>query len=205
MRCLILSSLLTLVCGCSSAYRHLRPTKADMSALQKFKPNFTVALYGTQVDVIGNHLSGILLIKKMPDSSTRLVFSNEVGFKFFDFAYLADGTFKVYSIIEQMNKKPVIKTLRKDFELLLMNNLDSSKLVTRSAEGLIYYSFKQSSGYYHYITNTGGDTLIRMERASARKPVMQAIMRHYQNGMPDTIGVSHTKFTFTIGLKRIIQ
>ena len=104
-----------------------------------------------------------------------------------------------------MNKKPVIKTLRKDFELLLMSNLDSSKLVTRSADGLIYYSFPQSSGYNHYITNTRGDTLIRMERASKRKPVTQAIMRNYQKGVPDTIGVSHTKFKFTIGLKRIIQ
>jgi hypothetical protein len=205
MRCLLSGSLLVLMFGCSSAYRDLQPVSAPAAALDKFKPAFSVALYNTQVDVVGNHLSGILLIKKMPDSSIRLVFSNQVGFKFFDFAYLPDGSFKVYSIIDQMNKKAVIKTLRKDFELLLMNNLDSSKLVTRSAEGLIYYSFRQSSGYNHYITNAGGDTLVRMERASKRKPVMVAIMKNYQKGIPDTIGVSHKKFEFTIGLKRISQ
>ncbi|MBK7307905.1 MAG: hypothetical protein IPI88_13305 [Chitinophagaceae bacterium] len=50
--------------------------------LQKFKPAFTVALYNTTVDVMGNHFSGLLLIKKMPDSSTRMVFSNEMGLGF---------------------------------------------------------------------------------------------------------------------------
>ena len=96
----------------------------DITGLQKFKPAFTVALYNTQVDVVGNHLSGLLLIKKMPDSSTRMVFSNEMGFKYFDFEFAADGNFKVYSIIKQMNRKAVLKTLRKDFELILMNKLE---------------------------------------------------------------------------------
>ena len=38
-------------------------------------------------NVVGNHLSGLLLIKKMPDSSTRMVFSNEMGLGFFDFEF----------------------------------------------------------------------------------------------------------------------
>ena len=139
----------------------------------------------------------------MPDSSTRLVFSNEMGFKFFDFAYLSTGEFKVYSIIEQMNKKAVIKTLRKDFEILLMEQLDSTKLVTRTDGKFIYYSFPNEKGFNHYITDK--DSLVRVERASKRKPVMRAIMNNYVDGVPDTIGLSHTKFKFTIGLKRIIQ
>jgi hypothetical protein len=42
-----------------------------------------------------------------------------------------------------------------------------------------------------------------MERASKRKTVVQAIMKNYSKGTPDTIGVSHKTFNFTIGLKRI--
>lgn len=203
MRCLLSGSLIVVLFSCSSEYRALQPVSADFSRLQQFKPAFTVAMYHTQVDVVGNHFGGILLIKKMPDSSTRLVFSNEMGFKFFDFAYLPNGEFKVYSIIEQMNKKAVIKTLRKDFEILLMEQLDSAKLVTRTNGKLIYYSFPNEKGFNHYIT--ANDSLVRIERASKRKPVMQGIMKNYVNGVPDTIGLSHTKFKFTIGLKRIIQ
>ena len=84
---LILSSCLTfgILLSCSPSYKQMQSAEADVNVLQKFKPNFTVALYNTTVDVVGNHLSGLLLIKKMPDSSTRMVFSNEMGFGFFEF------------------------------------------------------------------------------------------------------------------------
>lgn len=189
--------------GCSSTYKHLQPATGNINNLQKFKPSFSVALYNTKVDVIGNHLSGLLLIKKMPDSSIRLVFSNEIGFKFFDFEFSKSGEFNVFSIIKQMNKKAVIKTLRKDFELILMEKLDSSSVIIRKEDGLLYHTFPQSKGYNHYITNIAGDTLIRMERSSKRKPVVQVTMKDYIHGIPDTIGVSHKNFNFTIGLKRI--
>ena len=120
MRCLLFSSVLFVLAGCASVYKHLQPAAGDPAALQKFRPSFSVALYKAGIDVVGNHLSGLLLIKKMPDSSMRLVFSNEIGVKFFDFEFSADGRFKVFSIIKQMDKKAVIKTLRKDFELVMM-------------------------------------------------------------------------------------
>ena len=120
MRSLLLSSCLFCMLGCASVYKHLQKTTGHADDLLKFKPAFKSALYSTSVDVTGNHLSGLLLIKKMPDSSTRLVFSNEMGFSFFDFEFSKEGEFKVHSIIKKMNKKAVIKTLRKDFELILM-------------------------------------------------------------------------------------
>jgi hypothetical protein len=203
MRCLVLISCLAILLGCSSAYRHLRATPGDAAILQKFKPAFSVALYRTAADVAGNHLSGMLLIKRMPDSSMRLVFSNEIGFKFFDFGFSADSGFKVYAIIKQMNKKAVIKTLRKDFELVMMEHTGNANVLIRKGDGLVYYTFPQASGYNHYITNETGDELVRMERSSKRKPVMVAMMKNYISGIPDTIGITHKNFNFTIGLKRI--
>jgi len=181
----------------------MQSANADISKLQKFKPVFSVALYNTTVDVVGNHLSGLLLIKKMPDSSLRMVFSNEMGFKFFDFEFAADGKFKVYSIIKQMNKRSVLKTLRKDFELILMDRLDNSTASVRAGNGLLYYIFPQQKGFNYYITDSATNELVRLERASKSKTVVEAVMQHYINGIPDTIGISHKTFDFTIGLKRI--
>jgi hypothetical protein len=181
----------------------MQTTTGDISSLIKFKPAFTVALYKTEVEVVGNHLSGLLLIKKMQDSSTRMVFSNEMGFTFFDFEFTPDKGFNVFSIMKKMNKKPVLKTLRNDFELILMDRLDSVAASIRTSNGLIYYVFPQTKGYNYYITDNTGKNLIRMERASKRKTVVQAIMKDYINGVPDTIGISHKTFNFTIGLKRI--
>jgi hypothetical protein len=181
----------------------MQSANADINTLQKFKPAFTVALYNTTVDVVGNHLSGLLLIKKMPDSSTRMVFSNEMGFTFFDFEFAADGSFKVYSIIKKMNKRSVIKTLQQDFELVLMNRMDNSTATVKTDNGLIYFIFPQKKGYNYYITNADGTELVRMEKASNKKTIVEAVMKNYINGIPDTIGISHKTFEFNIGLKQI--
>jgi hypothetical protein len=203
MRYLLLSSCLSLFIGCATIHQQMPLINKDISQLQKFKPVFNASLYYTTVEVVGNHLSGLLLIKKMPDSSTRLVFSNEMGFKFFDFEFAQDGSFKVYSVIKQLNKKAVLKTLRKDFELILMEHVKGDEVSVHSSNGLIYYVVPQTKGYNYYITDSAGDKLVRLERASKRKTIVSAIMENYSNGVPDTIGIAHQTFHFTIGLKRI--
>jgi len=205
MRYLLLSSCLFFLPACSSVYRKMEKTRANPACLLSFRPQFTKALYNTKVDVVGKHLSGLLLIKTMPDSSTRLLFSNEMGFKYFDFEFSAGGIFKVYYILPQMDKKAVLTTLRKDFELLLMQHLDMEKSFARKKDGLFYHGFPQSKGNNYYITDSACSQLIRLERASKRKAVVVAVMQHYTDGMPDSIGISHANFDFTIGLKKLKQ
>lgn len=203
MRYLLLISYLFIQSGCTSAYKNLQDATGDMRPLQKFKPVITTALYKIDVNVVGKYLSGLLLLKTMPDSSIHVVFSNEMGFKFFDFEFLPGSRFKVNYIIKQMNRRAVVKTLRKDFELILMQSLDSSTSYIRKDDRFIYYVFPQTRGFYYYITNNAGDELVRLERSSKRKPVVEAIMKNYSNGIPDTIGITHKNFNFTIGLKKI--
>ncbi len=204
MRYLLSSSCLLIFLSCTSVFKDLHKTTGDINTVKKFKPAFTVALYKTEVNVMGNYLSGLLLIKKMPDSSTRMLFSNELGFKFFDFGFTKDGGFTVYHILEKMNRKAIIKTLRKDFQLLLMEPMDTSKsYIRRDNNQNNYYIFPQSKGFNYYVTDSSNNELISMERASKSKPVVTAIVKNYNKGLPDTIGITHHKFDFTIGLKRI--
>ena len=202
MRFLLLSSCLLILVSCSSVYKNLKPTGGDVDDIKKFAPNFTNVLYKTEVDVIGgHHLSGLLLIKTLPDKSVRMVFSNEMGFKFFDFEFKSDGGFMVYYIIKQMDKRPVIITLQKDFELVMMRKRNSETAYMRKDDHYLYYVFPQEKGANYYVTNLQSTELIRMERSSDRKPVMQAIMNNIHNDIPDTIGISHKNFKFNIGLK----
>jgi len=205
MHYLLLSSCLFFFPACSSVYRGVKKGSTDPGCLLQFKPVFTKALYNTTVNVVGKHLSGLLLVKAMPDSSTRLVFSNEMGFKYFDFEFSAAGIFRVYYILPQMDKAAVLTTLRKDFELLLMQHLDTGKAFLLKKDGLFYYGFPQTKGNNYYITDSTCRQLIRLERASKRKPVVIAVMQNYTDGMPDSIGISHTNFNFTIGLKKLKQ
>ncbi len=203
MRCLVLSSLIVLLVGCTPVYKNLPAATGDIHGVDKFRPAYDVALYNTAVNVTTHHLSGLLLVKTMPDSSVRMVFSSEMGLKFFDFEFLHDGSFKVNYIIKQMNKKAVIKTLRKDFDLVLMRRRNFSTAYLRKDGGLLYYVFPQKKGSFCYITNAAGDSLQRMEIASKKKPIVVATMQQYHNGIPDTIGITHKNFKFTIELKKI--
>lgn len=201
MRNLLFISCIVVLTGCTSLYSNLQKTKADVGCLEKFRPKFSSTLYSASIDVVGKHLSGLLIFKKMPDSSTRIVFSSETGFTFFDFEFSADGNFSVHSIIKQMNKKPVIKTLRKDFELILMQNLENKNAYALKDSTLTYIAFPQAKGFYYYVTNTSCTELVEMQRASKRKVVVEAVMKNFVKNIPDTISFSHKKFNFEIGLK----
>ena len=203
IRFLIFLSVCCLIFSCGPQ-RHLQKIQSGASCIQKFKPVFNHDLYQTSVDVVGKHISGLLLVKYMPDSSTRMVFSNEIGFTFFDFGFLPGNGFTVYHITPQMNKKVLIKTLRKDFDLLLFRNIDSSRYYAFTDSNQVYHAFPQSKGINYYITDGDCRQLIKMERASGKKPVMEAfIFQDTSGGSPDRISIRHLNFNFLITLKKI--
>ncbi|MFV0604374.1 MAG: hypothetical protein ACK5NK_00910 [Niabella sp.] len=185
------------------AYKNLRQLDGSADCMQQFKPNFKRALYRTTVDVAGNHLSGILLIKQMPDSTTRLLFTNEAGFKFFDFGFSKTGAFTVHAIIKKMDKKAVKKTLQKDFQLLLMN-FPQAYIKPYTFKGQQanekYYAYQNGNDFYYYITNINCKQLIRMERGSHTKKVVVANSSQLHNGLPDTLKIHHLNFNFDINL-----
>ena len=202
MRYLVYVSIFLCGTACSSSYKALQRTEADQLCVKKFKPAFTTALYTTQVDVIGKHLSGLLIIKTMPDSSVRIVFSNEAGFKFFDFGFEGND-FKVYYIFNKMDKKAVVKTLRKDFELVLMRHIDAQQSYTTKEGQSLYHVFPDGRDRYYYITDNACHSLIRMERGSKRKKIVEAFIKPGADNMPDSIGIKHDNFNFDIQLKHL--
>jgi hypothetical protein len=190
--------------GSCNQYRHMQRIQTDVSCIQKFKPDFRQVIYKTSADITGKHLSGLLVIKYMPDSSTRIVFSNEMGISLFDFEFPPGNGFSVYQIVPQMDKKPVIKTLRKDFELIMFRNLDTLNSFTLTDNLLVYHAFPQTNGVNYYITDTNCRRLVKMQRASNKKPVMEAFLSGGSRGTsPDSILIRHLNFDFTISLQKI--
>jgi hypothetical protein len=204
IRYLIFFSLVTWCLSCNQ-YRHMQKVSSDQSCIQKFKPDLSHTLYKTSVDVVGKHISGLLIMKRLKDSGTRVVFTNEMGFTFFDFGFPSDSGFKVYLIAPQMNKESLIRTLRKDFELLLFRNMDSRKYYALKDSGLIYHAFPQTEGVNYYITDSNCRQLIKMQRASVKKPVMEAVIfGNSRDISPDSISIRHFNIShFSITLKQI--
>ncbi|GAO42080.1 hypothetical protein FPE01S_01_10930 [Flavihumibacter petaseus NBRC 106054] len=189
--------------SCGNAYKGMTAVAAQAAPLESLQPVFHSELYRSQVDITGRHLSGLLLIKTMPDSSRRVVFSTETGFKFFDFAFDSTGTFSVIQIMDKLNKKVVISALRNDFDLLLMLRSKYPPDITAMHKGQLYRGFKLGGKTFWYVTPADGTTLDHAELGAKRKILAEAKWFPGNGTAPDSISLVHHNFHFTIDLKKL--
>lgn len=201
MRFLICS--LIVFTGCASDYKGLTAIAPDNDCIEKTRPRVLGnGWFDASIDVVGKHMSGLLLIKHMPDSSSRVVFTNEAGVKFLDFEYAANGNFKVYHILEQLNKKAVVKLLRNDFKLILGLPFQNSKVLAFQAGNEVYNKVSEGSKSHYFVTEKGCLSLNRIESGSSRKRVT-TLKLFGDASEPDSLHLQHHTFAMKMTLKKL--
>lgn len=198
-----------------SSYQHAKEvSNAQQSryptSRSGFEPVFDKVLYNCVVDgrtPLGKkfHLSGLLFFKQLEDSSTRVVFQNQMGISYFDFGWSKEDSFTVYSIMSQMDKPALIKTLKKDFELLLFKNLAQqySGIYQMPADpGKDYLRFELAKGFVYYIYDQ--QKMVGIENADQRKKVIVMKMPATSiNSLPTSIQIKHLRANFSIQLEQL--
>jgi len=106
--------------SCSSVTKNYASKKLDKTSytVPYFSDSKTDYVYKTNITVYGNELSGIFIAKKINDTTHRVVFTTEFGNKLMDFE-ISETSFKVNSIVAELDRKILINTLKEDFRLLL--------------------------------------------------------------------------------------
>jgi hypothetical protein len=216
MRYFLCVSLLCLLSSCRvreyqkavKAPEVVQNTFSDQST--SYQPVFDKVLYNCVVDgktPLGKryHLSGLLFIKQLEEGK-RVVFQNQMGITYFDFGWDNNGNFSVHNIMSQMDKAPLIKTLKKDFELLLFYNLpqkSSGVYALPKYPEDHYLKFDLSKGFVYYIFDQQ-QLLNRIENADDRKKVTIMKTSPTKTGnLPETIQINHLKANFTIQLQQL--
>lgn len=202
MRILWLSSILFLI-GCShKTSDSLTNTSVNNTCLSTLKPKFESVLYNTQVDVTSHHLSGLLLMKNMNKDTTRVVFTSEMGLKYFDFEFTA-VSFKVIYCMKKLNKKIVINQLKKNFSLILMNknNMNAYQLI--KTDSVKYYKLDGRKEQTYYITDTNCTHILGIETADDDKKKIIIKLNNEKSGMAEDIVINYQTFKFDIHLKQI--
>ncbi|ULQ51467.1 hypothetical protein [Flavihumibacter fluvii] len=189
--------------ACANEYKSMHSVAGDPLCVEKFRPAFSADLYKANVQVNGKTLSGLLLIKAMADSSTRVVFSTETGFKFFDFSFGGQQDFKVYYVMKKLDKKVVVDALRNDFELLLMRWVNGTNPFVAAMDAQWYHGFPKGKKISYYITDSLCNELYRAELASKRKKLVTVQLYNTIGQVPDSMFVQHFNFNFTISLKKL--
>lgn len=195
--------------ACSSPYKQLQVQhNSSYTSAFKYKPVFDKALYRCVVD--GGfifkkfHLSGLLLFKTLENGTKRAVFQNEMGFTLFDFEW-KDSSFTVQQIAPQLDKPAVVKTLRKDMEMLLMIGMDpvTEKFYEGNGGKTIFRRLTIENGYIWYVEEQG--KLVRIENSGEKKKVITINIKGKENAsdMPASVHIDHHKANFTIELNKI--
>lgn len=213
MRYFLFASLSLLLFSCSGK---IYQDKQEVTLSQSFiandlQPLFQKELYRCVVDgkfaLKKFHLSGILYLKNFEDSTTRVVFQSEMGSTFFDFGWDKKDSFQVFSIIEQMDKPALIKTLKKDFELLLVKNLTDkpSGIYQFGKNNKEYYvRFELDKGFVYYVVDANR-RLTAIENADDKRKVIVMDMNPATSlqALSEKISIRHLRAGFTIDLKKI--
>jgi hypothetical protein len=203
-RCLFFS-LTLLGYGCAADYKALQSTGIDQACIDRLRPRgIASSWYDASIDVVGRHISGLLLVKNMNDTTSRVVFTNEAGVKFLDFEIFSNGAYKVHHVIRQLNRKAVIGLLQKDFALMLGVPFNATPWKAWATDTAIFYGVPQKKEICYFITGKECASLQRIESGSKRKRKV-TLMLYGDVQKPDSIHLQHHTFAMQIKLTKIAR
>jgi hypothetical protein len=190
--------------SCRSEYRSMRSLNSTWNCIESLAPPQPAsAWYNASIDVMGKHISGLLLIKQMADSSRRVVFTNEAGVKFLDFQFNGDSDFRVVSIIPQLNKKAVVNLLRKDFELIMGIPFLRGEPLSREMNGEYFHGVSFRKLNHYYITDAACSKLKRIESATDRKSMTTLYVFNSNGAEVDSMRLEHHTFAMNMRFRKL--
>ncbi len=197
----ILFSALISICfttGCHT-YRQLKP--ATNSACQLNNTHrLPQGQYVMQIDIFNKHLSGLLLTKEMPNGAIRAVFTNEMGFKFFDFEFGKDSAHTVF-ILPRMDKKLIVQTFQNDLGMVVGPRKQGETL--QGKEGIVLRSKLNDKDFLYHYVSANCETPLRIERGGKAKRKVVATITTDAQGKPAKADIKHKNFSFGIKLTKV--
>ncbi len=201
----LLSLILTAILLSSCITAELVNTDSDIL----FKPKigyFTTEcksyIFKTNINLYENDFSGIIVIKPINDKTYRIVFLNELGMNFFDLEITADS-FKVYKILESLNRKSLLKLLVNDFRILVLNdiNIQNSKKYL-DTEGN-FFVLRPDNTKNLYFIGRQDKLLYKIEQHSVFRKINTFEFENFENKFPKKISIVHKNVKFAIELSLI--
>jgi hypothetical protein len=195
--CLLISSC--------SVYKNLTPVAQQDPCTIAYKYRIAEGQYVTQIDVYKKHLSGLMVFKKTANGAMRAVFTNEMGFKFFDLEFGLDS-FKVVYMLSKMNKPLIVKTLRKDLGMLCAPNRASHfEALEDKVKNEMCFRAAEGKDFLYYFADPKCANMFRIERGNKRKPLVVATVKTSANGIMTKVLVKHKNIKLSILLGKIEQ
>ncbi|HLO60386.1 MAG TPA: hypothetical protein VK179_16665 [Bacteroidales bacterium] len=206
----VVLSVLLINVSCSVAlfpgYRNSTGTEVSDKPQSWFQPDSARFLFNTRVDVMKNHFSGILVVKPIGRDTDRVVMITQMGLKVMDFEFYPSGDMKVYYIMDPMNRKVLIRTLKNDIGMVLMNyNDDSPVKLTEKKTGYPVYKYSQGCKKNYYVLAPGIDKPVKARQIRGLSNKVHATFYGNEVTGIDSVNIEHYTINLSINLNRIIE
>jgi len=159
-------------------------------------------VYKCQMDIYKNHVSGILIIKKINETTHRVVMTSDFGNKLIDFE-ISENDFKLNYVLPDLDKKIVINFLKNDFQQLLKRQYP----VTESFENKnskIYLSKIDKKVYYLFF-NKENNLLKQIIYTKNNKEKIDFTFDAKKHIFADSLNLQHKDFKINIKLFQITE
>ena len=159
-------------------------------------------VYKCQIDIYKNHVSGILVVKKINETTHRVALTSDFGNKLIDFE-ISDHDFKVNYIIPDLDKKIVKNFLRNDFQHLLKQKYPISESFENS-HSKIYLSQIEKKKYYLFFNKENG-LLKQLIYTKNNREKIDFSFDAKKHIFADSIDLQHKDFKINIKLVQITE
>lgn len=191
-----------LIIGCASnRFSELKDGKAVTITsdllLPLFKNSSPSPLYKAEITLYRKKFGGLLLVKNMPDSSYRIVFTTETGIKLLDFELNKSG-FKLLYCIEKLNRPSVVSTIATDIQLLLteFKQEQNAKVFEQHGHKLIQLNRADTLILYHMDGFSNQPKKIEQGIGKKKKVVLD--LQNYMQEIPSGISIQHINIRLKI-------
>lgn len=164
-------------------------------------PAFEKALFKASMDIREHHLTGLIFVKKIPDTGYRIVFSNEFGMTYFDVA-IGNNLFNLNYCFEPLNKKILWKILETDFRLLFASepSVGSPEYYLQDQTNYIVIRNKQDDLTRWDLFENSCDTLAETRGKSNMADQAKLSFSTFREGFPSRISIDNPIIKLKISL-----
>lgn len=191
-----------LISGCASKrFSELKNGKAVTITsdllLPLFKNSSPSPLFKAEITLYRKKFGGLLLVKNMPDSSYRIVFTTETGIKLLDFELKKSG-FKLLYCIDKLNRPSVVSTIATDIQLLLteFKQEQNAHVFDQNGHKLIQLNSADTLIQYHMEGFSNKPKKIEQGIGKKKKVVLD--LQNYMQEIPSGISIQHKNIRLKI-------
>ncbi|WP_185288758.1 hypothetical protein [Chryseobacterium lactis] len=201
---LLCSLILVLAVSCKSyqltGAKSISTTEKTVENLYFSSPDDYV--YKCQMDIYKNHVSGILIIKKISETTHRVALTSDFGNKLIDFE-VSDHDFKLNYVLPDLDKKIVINFLKNDFQQLLKRQYPVSESF-ENENSRIYLSKIDDKGYYLFFSKEN-NLLKQIIYTKNNKEKIDFTFDAKKPIFADSLNLQHKDFKINIKLFQITE